>query len=256
MSNTNPIPQDLSILIADDQLGWIAEWKEEIKNHLPDAKTMETTELQEAINLAKQERPGLIILDDNFPGNKYGSPAAREIWKDFPDARIVIASGSGSTALLTFLHDSAPPSAAFGFVFKENIGKLAKVLFERLLIGDCWYDPKLLKVIDWPTHNPVLNDQEYETLVCLALGLSDAGISEVLHITVGSLQVRVNSICQKLGIKYGPRFISSIDLSRRTCYVAMQRGILTCADLDQHSATVTSLSYGVELRCRAPGVVN
>jgi DNA-binding NarL/FixJ family response regulator len=256
MTDPNPQLPGRTVLVADDDVQWIDLWKKLLHDCFPQASTIhQTTSLKEAIAIAKEKRPDLILFDDMFSANEFGSRATEEIWSEFPHARIAISSADGSPAatipLLSYLNEIAPPNAAYGFLSKDNIGSMGRTLVEHLLNGDCWYDAKILRVVTSSASNQtVLSEGEYEALVCLALGLSEAGICEVLKITAGSLAVRQKSLYAKLKINFNRRQESRIDFARRACFVAQQGQVLTLADLVRHAEEVSSHSrkFGVELK--------
>ena len=79
----------------------------------------------EALRLAREHRPDLILMDINMP-RMDGHSATRRLHKTCPDARVVILTGSDVQAD----RNRAKEVGAVDFLRKEDLVRLPEMLFE------------------------------------------------------------------------------------------------------------------------------
>src|SRR4026207_1382822 len=86
----NPMTKDLmSILIAEDNEAQRHYLSELLTNKFPEhAPVIEAADGESAVRMAVESRPALSILDIQMP-KVSGVKAARSVWKEFPEARII-----------------------------------------------------------------------------------------------------------------------------------------------------------------------
>jgi DNA-binding NarL/FixJ family response regulator len=112
-----------TILVADDNpmirkvLGKIFE--AEINYEI----CAEATNGEEAITLAKQCKPHLIILDLAMPGGKNGIDVARELKRTMPHVPIILFTLHADTAVTHILEQNSPIDLV---VAKSDVGNIVK----------------------------------------------------------------------------------------------------------------------------------
>src|SRR5687768_10745518 len=79
----------MSILIAEDNEAQRRYLKDLISDRFPGhLPLIEATDGESAVRLALESRPVLSILDIQMPASS-GVKAARAVWREFPEARII-----------------------------------------------------------------------------------------------------------------------------------------------------------------------
>lgn len=241
--------QTITALIADDHdftRSWLSERLAELR---PDVKSVcEAATAEEAVRKAASYKPSLVLMDISFNENKRvpqagkpdepvldGLDAAGKIWKELPDARIIIVSAYVNESFVRRLFEVIPPSGRYGYIVKERLASTLEAAVDAVLSEDCWIDPAVMTI-----HNRQVNrgfelpDNLYEVLMGIALGLSDQTISELLYIVEQSVQYRLRKLYSHFGIpsKTDPK--SGLYNSRcRAVKIATEHGLITESDLQQ-----------------------
>ena len=192
----------------------------------------EASNAAEALSLIRRVHPDLCILDLQIPESKSGIEVAREAWNENDNLRILFWSQYSDELYVRKLFSIVPEDAIYGFLIKTALDDQIQNAIKYILTYDqCWIDPKIRKLKQTTfDKNTGLTDVEYETLIDLALGLSDNAIANRRFITKRGVQNRLASLYNKLGVtnkheiseKWGYTF------SPRTRAVAMafMRGLI------------------------------
>jgi DNA-binding NarL/FixJ family response regulator len=160
---------------------------------------------QEAVQLAHQLRPDVILMDIQMP-NGDGLQATREIRQSLPEVAVVMLTAS---ELDEHLYEAVRLGAA-GYLLKDLD---AAELFE-LLVGVTRNEvamtrvmaSRLLKIMansknnDSDTEN-ALTERETDVLQLLAQGASNSQIAEELVITVNTVKSHISHILAKLQLE-------------------------------------------------------
>lgn len=120
---------------------------------------------QEAVNLARQLKPDVIIMDLMMP-KLTGSEATKIIHAEMPDTRIVILTTYGTAQELT----DAIRNGASGAILKDvETAKLASVI--RKVASGKMVIPQSLKIaVQTSEMAPVLTDHQKQILSSIAVG--------------------------------------------------------------------------------------
>jgi two-component system nitrate/nitrite response regulator NarL len=165
---------------------------------------------QDALRLAKQERPDLILLDIALPGG--GIEAATEIAKSCPEVKVII---------LTVREDRATVNAALragakGYIVKGVEGPELVSTLRRVNSGQSYVTPALAaqllaadrnaglaSVADATPGAPGarLTTREQQIVDLLGNGLSNQEIAEELDLTESTIKHYMTRILQKLGFR-------------------------------------------------------
>jgi two-component system nitrate/nitrite response regulator NarL len=163
---------------------------------------------QDALRLAKQGRPDLILLDIALPGG--GIEAAREIVKACPEVKVVF---------LTVREDRATVNAALragarGYIVKGVEGPELVSTLRRVNSGQSYVTPALAAQLLAAEHKNAapalsadatpgarLTEREQQIVELLAKGLSNQEIADDLDLTESTIKHYMTRILQKLGFR-------------------------------------------------------
>lgn len=159
----------------------------------------------EAVELAKQHRPDLVLMDLKMQGMN-GIRATREIRRLFPDMKILV--------LTTFSDDEwvfdAIRAGASGYTLKDSSREDLLKAIRGTVAGQSHVDPavagKLLAQFSKHQQKPAsqltekLTDREIEVLAQLAQGLTNNDIAQRLNLSEGTVRNHISAILTKLQV--------------------------------------------------------
>jgi DNA-binding NarL/FixJ family response regulator len=166
----------------------------------------------EAVHLAAELRPDLIVLDLSMP-ELNGLAAARRILAAEPEARILILTAHESEQLVR----EVLAAGAQGYVLKSDAGRVLVTALQSLLDGRPFFTSKIARtVVDGYLHSPLsepsgasmLSAREHEIVQLLAEGKSNKEVARALGISVKTAETHRSNIMRKTG------FTSLADLVR------------------------------------------
>ena len=228
-------------LIADDH-EFVRNWlRDELMACFPGASNVEITgSPTEAISKAISLKPDLIMLDIDFENDRSinGIDAAERIWKEHPEAAIIIISSHKGEVYIKHLYKITPPDGAYGYVLKDKVAQQLIDAVNAVLSGDCWVDSEITRIANrLMRSNHTLTDNEYEALVCIALGLSDSTAGKLLCLTEKAIQARLQLLYQKFGIPPKNHPDGGIFNPRcRSVWRGFQRGLINESELQAWAA--------------------
>jgi DNA-binding NarL/FixJ family response regulator len=157
----------------------------------------------ELVALVREHRPELVIVDIRMPPShtSEGLDAARVIREEFPQTAILVLSAHVQVEQATDLIASGERS---GYLLKSRVTDVDEFIetLERIVKGGSVVDPALVQELlaARRVEDPldVLSPREREVLSLMAEGRSNAGISQQLWITEGTVEKHVHSILRKL----------------------------------------------------------
>lgn len=186
----------------------------------------------EGLNLARTIEPDLIIMDISMPGLN-GIKAAKEIWAEFPSRKILFWSQFHREAYVRELGKIVPDEAIHGYALKsETDEKLSYAISSVLLHDNPYIDPVVRNVqARLMSRQDSLTDVEYETLLDIAVGLTDKAIAARRHISVRGVQNRLSMLLEKLvkGEDAHLRESAAMEVFNprtRIVFAAVKRGLL------------------------------
>lgn len=184
----------------------------------------EASEGNEAIMMAQQLQPDVILMDLSMPHGKDGMAATMELKKLMPDVAVLILTmhdddeylfraiqiGASGYILKNAPHDelmSAIQSVAEGnaYLYPTATKRLMGEYLDRLKNGGAGAGPY-----------ESLSEREKEVLSWLAKGYSHKEIAESLFISVKTVETHKSNLMEKLGLKTRPELIK----------FAMKKGLL------------------------------
>lgn len=195
----------MKILLCDDQ----AVIRDGLEMLLTLEKDMQVigsaSDGAEAIELAAQKHPDLILMDLKMPGTN-GIEATREIHARYPQIKILV--------LTTYDDDEwvfdAIRAGASGYLLKDTPRQKIIEAIRGTMDGKSFVDPavagKLMEQIANKQKQPAsiladrLTVRELDVLRLLAKGFTNSDIAAQLHLSEGTVRNHVSAILEKLGV--------------------------------------------------------
>ena len=161
---------------------------------------------QEAVRMARELRPNVVILDMSLP-DLDGLEVARQIKGACPECEIVIFTGFDADELIPQLFEAGVKSVilksetspqlleAIRHVSRHKpffTNKVSEKLFSRLLANS--------KKSSAKNHSRILNRRERETVQLLAAGKSNKQVADVLGVSVRTAEAYRAGVMKKLGV--------------------------------------------------------
>ncbi len=159
----------------------------------------ETSGGAEGVAIAAEIKPDLIVMDILMP-QMNGIKAAQLIWAQNPATKILFWSQFHRESYVREISKILPDEAIHGYALKsEKDDKLLYAINSVLLYNNPYIDPLVRKVeARLKCKDQSLTDVEYETLMDIALGLTDRAIATRRHISVRGVQNRLSLLLAKL----------------------------------------------------------
>ena len=188
----------MSILIAEDnpvQRKYLSEiLAQEFPSHLP---LFEAENGEQAVELTLKHRPSLCIFDIQMPEIS-GVKAAKSVWRDFPEARIIFWTQFPHEVYINEIRKivrSVEPQPAYGFIHKNNPeSRFLRFVSTVLEDGADMIDPAFKDSFK----RPLLTEFESEALRFLALGLSNWAIARKCSLSQRGVESRLANLYEKL----------------------------------------------------------
>ncbi|HZU03056.1 MAG TPA: response regulator transcription factor [Ktedonobacteraceae bacterium] len=154
----------------------------------------------EALRLAKQLRPDVVVMDLLMPVMD-GIAATAAIRRELPDTEVL--------ALTSVLEDASVVGAvragAIGYLLKDTQADALCQAIKAAAAGQVQLTPRaaarLMQVVSTPESPEALTERETEVLRLLAQGQSNKQIAHGLHITEKTVKTHVSNILSKLGVQ-------------------------------------------------------
>lgn len=209
-------PKKIRILLADDH-AVVRQGFKVLLSQQPDVEVIgEAGDGAEAVRLALELRPTVIVMDIAMPVMN-GVEAVRRIMENQPDAKILILSMHKDSVYVR----ETLRAGAKGYLLKESIDKDFMRAIRAVASGDGFLSPEISSTvlteyqrIDDPFDT--LTAREREVMQLLAEGKVAKEIATALDISVYTVDAHRSRIMKKLTLK------SSTELVR----YAMRKGLI------------------------------
>jgi DNA-binding NarL/FixJ family response regulator len=166
---------------------------------------------EEAIRIFKELNPDVTIMDLRIPVIS-GVDAIRAIYRDHPDARILVLSSFDGDEDI----HSALEAGASGYVLKHSSGDQIIPAIRALMSGHRWIPPEIEKHLDARNQGETLTTREREIVGLLAQGEANKQIAGLIGITEETVKSHVKNILAKLKVRDRTEAVT----------VALRRGIV------------------------------
>ncbi|MGB0659219.1 MAG: response regulator [Mangrovicoccus sp.] len=191
----------MKVLVVEDDQFHAQFLQDAIADELP-----EVTETLHALDGAEGEaeahagRFEAVVMDLQME-RRNGIEAARSIWARRPETRILFWSNYSDEAYLRGISRIVPEASAYGYVLKTaSRARLKLALRAVLLEGQIMVDREVHRQQRSASPQSALDESEYAVLLDLATGLQDKLIAERRNMSLRTVQNRLLSLYDKLGV--------------------------------------------------------
>jgi DNA-binding NarL/FixJ family response regulator len=159
---------------------------------------------EEALDLARRERPDVVLMDIAMKGMT-GLDAAARIREQQSDVRVVILSmHSGEEYVLKALR-----AGAVGYLLKDAATGELELALRSVMRGESWFSPAVsrqvvegyVQRVGGESATDVLTARQREVLALVAAGKSTKEIAYDLHLSVKTVETHRAQIMERLGIR-------------------------------------------------------
>jgi DNA-binding NarL/FixJ family response regulator len=138
----------------------------------------------EAIELSKESKPDVVLMDIDLGDGPNGIKVASDIKKAFPNTGIVVLSAHRDKEFLSSFIEEG--TAGWSFLLKQSIADIHSLVraIESAAAGQVTMDPSVMADL-YPRQRSVLErltHNQLEALMFIASGYADSAISEELEI--------------------------------------------------------------------------
>lgn len=161
---------------------------------------------REAVTLYEQFRPDVLLLDIGMPGLN-GIEAARQVKRDFPDARVIFVTMQTDHVYV----EEAFRAGASGYVVKQGAAVELIDAIRAVLLGKRYVSQRLTAGVGAVEFNSTgdptshfgsrLTPRQREVLQLVAEGKSMKEIARILDISVRTVEFHKNGLIQQLGLR-------------------------------------------------------
>jgi len=190
------MPNKISVLLVDDHT-LVRRGFRRILEDEPDIKVVgEAGDGMEAIKLAEELKPNVIVMDCALPGTS-GLVATRKILSGTPEQKILMLSMHSEDTLVR----QALEAGARGYVLKNAVDLELAGAIRKVMSGDVVLDPQISKRAALKgERNGGLTTRELEILQLIVDGKSNKEIADQLGLSVNTVAVHRANIMDALGI--------------------------------------------------------
>jgi DNA-binding NarL/FixJ family response regulator len=150
---------------------------------------------EEAIKLAKEFCPRVVIMDCALPGMN-GLAATREILEHLPDTAVLMLSMHTENTWVR----QAIDAGAKGYMLKNALDLELGAAIRKVAAGETVFDPQVEQGATLKGERAALTPRELEVLQMIVDGKSNKEIASVLDLSANTVAVHRANIMNTLGI--------------------------------------------------------
>ncbi len=190
------MPNKISVLLVDDHSLVRRGFRRMLEDE-PDMNVVgEASDGAEAIKLAKELKPKVIVMDSALPGTS-GLAATRKILERTPEQIILMLSMHSEETLVR----QALEAGARGYVLKNAVDLELPAAIRKVAEGQVVLDPQVARRSSLKgERNGGLTTRELEILQFIVDGKSNKEIADQLNLSVNTVSVHRANIMDALGI--------------------------------------------------------
>jgi DNA-binding NarL/FixJ family response regulator len=186
----------ITVLLVDDHALVRRGFRRLLEDDPAIAVVGEGSNAEEAVALATELRPRVIVMDCAMPGGS-GLTATRQIVAQAPDTAILMLSMHSEDTLVR----QALESGARGYVLKNALDLDLAAAVKRVAGGETVIDPTLARPAPLQGERTRrLTARELEVLQLICDGLSNRTIAAKLNLSVNTVAVHRANIMNALGV--------------------------------------------------------
>ena len=192
-----------------------------------------------------EHRPVLSILDIQMPEIS-GVKAARSIWREYPEARIIFWTQFPHEIYINEIRKIVrltEPQPTYGFIHKNNPeDRFVRFIAAVLEDGADMIDPAFKDSFQ----RPLLTEFESEALRYLALGLSNWAIARKCSLSQRGVESRLATLYEKLfpahssGTEAEAYDKLAFNIRTRAFFEALKRGLINNDELEKAEAELNT----------------
>ena len=186
----------ISVLLVDDHSLVRRGFRRMLEDEPDIAVLGEASDGLEAVKLAFELRPDVVVMDCALPGMS-GLEATRRILEQRPQSRVLMLSMHPEETLVR----QALEAGASGYILKNAIDLELGASVRRVAAGKTVLDPQLKRPASLRgERGAALTPRELEILRLIVDGKSNKEIAAVLHLSANTVAVHRANIMDALGI--------------------------------------------------------
>ena len=229
------MPRD--VLIVEDDPLHRSYLHEAVRAALPECDMVVEAESGQSGEIeARKARVEHVVMDLQM-SERNGIEAARTIWRERPDTKILFWSNYSDEAYVRGVSRIVPEGATYGYVLKSASDERLKLALRSVFVeSQCVIDREVRGIQQKSLGNAHgLTDAEYEILVDVALGLTDKAIAQRKRLSLRSVQNRLQQLYEKLEVYDLPDdgMEGWYNLRMRAVAVALLRKVLNSSALER-----------------------
>jgi DNA-binding NarL/FixJ family response regulator len=188
--------EKITVLLVDDHALVRRGFRRLLEDDSDIAVIGEGSTGDEAIRLAKELNPTVIVMDAAMPGTN-GLAATRTIMSSTPSSLILMLSMHAEETLVR----QAMAAGARGYILKNALDLDLAAAVKRVAAGETVLDPALAQPAALAgERNKRLTPRELEVLQLICDGLSNKEIAEKLELSANTVAVHRANIMNTLGV--------------------------------------------------------
>jgi DNA-binding NarL/FixJ family response regulator len=188
--------EKITVLLVDDHALVRRGFRRLLEDDSDLAVVGEGSTGDEAIRLAKELKPKVIVMDAAMPGTN-GLAATRAIMSSAPSSLILMLSMHAEETLVR----QAMAAGARGYILKNALDLDLATAVKRVAAGETVLDPALAQPAALAgERNKRLTPRELEVLQLICDGLSNKEIAEKLELSANTVAVHRANIMNTLGV--------------------------------------------------------
>jgi DNA-binding NarL/FixJ family response regulator len=191
------MPDKISVLLVDDHSLVRRGFRRMLEDEPDIAVVGEASDGAEAVKLARQLHPAVIVMDCALPGMN-GLEATRQILETHPESRVLMLSMHPEETLVR----QALEAGARGYILKNAVDLELGASIRRVAAGEKVLDSQLSRTTSSlkGERNQALTARELEILQRIVDGKSNKEIATALNLSANTVAVHRANIMDALGI--------------------------------------------------------
>jgi two-component system response regulator NreC len=186
----------ITVLLADDHALVRRGFRRLLEDDPSIAVVGEASTAEEAIRLAGELQPRVIVMDCAMPGTS-GVTATRTILQEHPGIAVLLLTMHSEGTLVR----QAVEAGARGYILKDALDLDLASAVHRVAAGEKVLDPKLSTQVGVKgERGHGLTPRELEVLQLICEGLSNRDIAARLDLSVNTVAVHRANIMNRLGV--------------------------------------------------------
>ncbi|MFB9221881.1 response regulator [Paracoccus cavernae] len=217
----------MKILLVEDDPLHAAFLRDAVDQALPEVSHVLTAENGREGEAMARKGVGAVVMDLQMK-ERNGIDAARTIWSERPETRILFWSNYADEAYLRGLSRIVPAGSPYGYVLKTApVQRLHLAMRAVLVEGQVLVDREIHRLQQRQSRPAQgLSESEYSVLLDMALGLPDREIARRRGMSERTVQNRLLSLYEKFAVDLPDSGTPAMNKRVRAVACALTGGVL------------------------------